>query len=252
MEENTNTIRYKVAELFNQEKFDEIIALLTDEMLKKVLEKEKNKAAELYIWRGNTRYNKKDYDNAIIDYNKAIDINPNYELAFYNRGSAWVAKKEYDKAIADYTKIIKPNSEYADTYYTDRGNIWKAKQKYDKAISDYTKAIKRNPYFANAYYNRGLAKKEKNVDPEEIKQDFEKYLKLITDENDIWAKYAKYYIEELNEKIEDPKLWSIKQLVNDIKDKLLIKEECVHYTSLSKLKKLILEESKFRISEETL
>jgi len=249
MEENTNTIRDKVAELFNQEKFDEIIALLTDEVLKKLLEKEKDKAAELYIWRGNTWYNKKDYDNAIIDYNKAININPNYELAFYNRGSAWVAKKEYDKAIADYTKIIKPNSKYADTYYTDRGNVWKAQQKYDKAITDYTKAIKRNPYFANAYYNRGLAKKEKNVDPEEIKQDFEKYLKLITDESDIWAKYAKYYIEELNEKIEDPELWSIKQSVNDIKDKLLIKEECVHYTSLSKLKKLILEDSKFRISE---
>jgi tetratricopeptide (TPR) repeat protein len=245
MEENTNTILDKVTELFNQEKFDEIIALLTDEVLKN----EKDKAAELYIWRGNTWYNKKDYDNAIIDYSKAIDINPNYELAFYNRGSAWVAKKEYDKAKADYTKIIKLNSEDADTYYTARGNVWKAQQKYDKAIADYTKAIKRNPSFANAYYNRGLAKKEKNGNSKEIKQDFEKYLKLITDENDIWAKYAKYYIEEINEKIEDPELCSIKQSVNDIKDKLLIKEECVHYTSLSKLKKLILEESKFRISE---
>ena len=42
-----NNLSKKAEELFRQEKFDEIIALLTDEVLKKMLEKEKDKAAEL-------------------------------------------------------------------------------------------------------------------------------------------------------------------------------------------------------------
>lgn len=244
MKENTNSLREKVIKLFNSGNFEDVIASLTDEVL------EVGKDAELYLWRGNTWYSRREYEKAINDYNKTIEINSNCELAFYNRGLAWVAKKEYDKAIVDYTKAISFNSNYADVYYNERGIAWKAKKEYNKAIADYSKAVEINVNFENAYYNRGLAKKEKNDDPKEIRQDFEKYLELIIDRNEIWAKYAKYYIEDINEKIKDPELSFIRQLVNDIKDKLLIKEECVtHYTSFSVLIKLILEESKFRISE---
>jgi len=206
--------------------------------------------ADAYYNRGTTWYNKKDYDRAIADYTKVIEINSNSEIAFYNRGLAWFANKKYYKAIADYTKIIKLNSQYADTYYNDRGNAWKAKKEYNKAIADYTKAIKKNPAFENAYYSRGLAKKEKNVDLEGSKQDFEKYLELAIDKNEISAKYAKSYIEDLDVMIKDPELRSIRQSVDDIKGKLLIKEKCIaHYTSLSVLKSLILDNSEFRISE---
>ncbi|MGV8093224.1 MAG: tetratricopeptide repeat protein [Mangrovibacterium sp.] len=277
MKKGTKKLCENVEELFNQKKFDEIIAMLTDE----VLEKEKNvelyllrgntwdnkkeydkaildynkaikinpKNAELYVLRGITWYNKKDYDSAILDYTKALEIKPDYELAFYNRGLAWVADKEYDKAIEDYNIVIELDSDYKDVYYNDRGIAWKAKKEYGKAIDDYIEAIKINPDSPNAYYNRGLAKKENNIDLEGSKQDFERYLKLATDEDDLWAKYARYYIKELDVMIKNPVLRSIIQLVKDIKGKLLIEEECVHYTKFCNLKKLILEESKFIISE---
>jgi hypothetical protein len=38
---NTNNISEKTKEIFNQEKFEEIIALLTDDVLAKILEEEK-------------------------------------------------------------------------------------------------------------------------------------------------------------------------------------------------------------------
>ncbi|MCK5486751.1 MAG: tetratricopeptide repeat protein, partial [Desulfobacterales bacterium] len=44
------------------------------------------------------------YDKAISDYNKAIEINPKDAEAYYNRGYAYGEKGEYDKAISDYTK----------------------------------------------------------------------------------------------------------------------------------------------------
>jgi len=206
--------------------------------------------ADAYNYRGYIWYYKKDYGKAIADYTKAIEHNPDFADAYYNRGLAWFAKKIYDEAIADYTKVINLKPVYADTYYNDRGNAWKAKGKYKEAIDDYTKAIEINLNFENAYYSRGLVKKEENIDLEGSKQDFEKYLELEIDENEIWTKYAKDYIKELDVMIKDPELRSIRQSVNDIKDNLLIKDVCVtHYTSCSILKKLILEESKFRIYE---
>ena len=199
MEENTSNLREKLENLSNKKKFEKIIALLTPE----VLEKEKDKVAELYIWRGNARYSIKDYDSAMADYNKAIEINPNYDLAFYNRGAGWVVKKEYNKAIADYTRVLNIDKHYADAYVS-RGNIIRTVRKqYDKAITEYTKAIEIEANLAKAYYYRGLAKKQKlakrqnNIDLNdiklylnEIKFDFEKYLKLTTDEKDIGTKYA--------------------------------------------------------------
>ncbi|MGV8090760.1 MAG: tetratricopeptide repeat protein [Mangrovibacterium sp.] len=206
--------------------------------------------AEIYVWRGNTFYYKEDYNNAIDDYTKALELNPDFAYAYYNRGLAWFAKKKYDKAIADYTKVIKLKPDYLYTYYNERGIAWKAKKNYQNAIEDYTKSIELKPDFENAYYNRGLAKKENGIDLRGSKKDFEKYLELAIEENEIWTKYAKYYINELSVWIKDPELWTIRHLVSDIKKKLLLKGKCItHYTGLSVLKCLILDKSKFRISE---
>ena len=207
------------------------------------------KDAEIYLRRGNAWYYKEDYVKAIANYSKALDRRQNFVDAFYNRGLAYVAIKEYDNAIADYSIIIKLDSDYKDVYYNDRGLAWKGRKKYKEAIDDYTKAIKIKPDFENAYYNRGLAKKEENIELKGSKRDFEKYLELAIDENENSTKYAKYYIRELDVMIKDAELRSIIQLVKEIKGKLLIEEECVHYTRFSILKKLILEENKFRISE---
>ena len=67
-----------------------------------------------------------------------------------------LTKSQYDKAISDYTKAIEINPRFAEAYY-NRGLAYGKKGQYDKAISDYTKAIEINPRFAEAYNNRGDA-----------------------------------------------------------------------------------------------
>ena len=204
---------------------------------------------KLYVGRGNTWYYQENYDKAIEDYTKAINLNSDFVFAYYNRGLASFANKKYDKAIEDYSKVIGFKPDF-DVYYVDRGNALKAEGKYKKAIDDYTEAIKINPDSENAYYIRGLVKKERNIDLKGSKQDFEKYVELTTDQNDIWTKYAKYYIEDLNARINDKQLSDIADLVAEIKEVLLIDEDCItHYTSLSVLKSLIFDGNKFRISE---
>ena len=48
-------------------------------------------------------YEKKgDYDLALEDYNKVIELNPNYAEAYYSRGMAYGKKGDYDLALVDY------------------------------------------------------------------------------------------------------------------------------------------------------
>jgi tetratricopeptide (TPR) repeat protein len=205
--------------------------------------------AGLYVSMGIAFYYKRDYCKAIRNYTCAIKINPDLTHAYYNRGLALFATQNYSKSIEDYSRVINRKEGYKDVYYLDRGNAWFAQKKFKDAIDDYTNAIQINSDLENAYYIRGIAKKEEGSDLASSKQDFEKYLELAIDKNEIWTKYAIDYIKELDAMIKDPALRTIKQLVNDIKKLLLIEEECVHYTSISTLQKLVLEESKFRIFE---
>ena len=51
---------------------------------------------------------------------------------------------EYDEAISDATKAIELDSEYADSYST-RGASYDKLGAHEKAISDYTKALELDP-----------------------------------------------------------------------------------------------------------
>ncbi len=116
--------------------------------------------AKAYNIRGFSWYKKGDYDEAIFDYTKAIELNPRYAEAYYNRGIAFDDKGDYDRAIFDYTKAIELNPRYAEAY-VNRGIAYGSKGQLDQAISNFNAAIEIDPKGANAYYNRGLAHRRK-------------------------------------------------------------------------------------------
>jgi tetratricopeptide (TPR) repeat protein len=66
--------------------------------------------------------------------------------------------KDYDKAISDFTEAIKLDPNYAIAYF-DRGMVYDETKDYDKAISDYTQAIRLDPFNFDAYNNRGEGQK---------------------------------------------------------------------------------------------
>jgi tetratricopeptide (TPR) repeat protein len=53
------------------------------------------------------------YDRAIADYTAALRIDPNYAVAYYDRGLAYRAKGDYDRAIADYEAVLRINPNYS-------------------------------------------------------------------------------------------------------------------------------------------
>ncbi len=75
--------------------------------------------------------------------------------AYLNRGIVYQRKGQYDQAISDYNKALEINPRFAKAY-NNRGLAYKKKGKYDQAISDYNKALEINPRYADAYLHRGI------------------------------------------------------------------------------------------------
>ena len=76
-----------------------------------------------------------DKEGAIADYNKAIEIKPDYALAYNNRGNARYNLGDKEGAIADYNKAIeiKPDDAYA---YMSRGAVHFLMKDTQKGIED--------------------------------------------------------------------------------------------------------------------
>ena len=70
-----------------------------------------------------------------------------HAIAYFNRGYDYGELGEYEKAISDYTKVIELNPEYATAYYY-RGICYRKLGEYNKTISDYTEAIELDPDYA--------------------------------------------------------------------------------------------------------
>ena len=113
-----------------------------------------SQTAKEYFDMGDSKYDLEDYIGAIKDYSKAIEINPNFADAYYNRGRAKSTEKG---AIADYSKAIGINPNYADAYH-NRGIAKLDLEDYEGAIADLSKAIEFNPDDADAYNDRGILK----------------------------------------------------------------------------------------------
>lgn len=110
-------------------------------------------------------------EKAILDYNKAIKINPKYVAAYYKRAMAKEFSKEKDilGAIADYSKVIElddASTEMSNYYhykcYHQRGFAkYFYLKDYKGAIADFNEAIKINPDCESVVFmNRGDAKNE--------------------------------------------------------------------------------------------
>ena len=59
-----------------------------------------------YYNRGLCKYDKGQYNEAIPDYDKAIELNPSFMWAYYAKGYAYFMMDEYDKAIQEFTKVL--------------------------------------------------------------------------------------------------------------------------------------------------
>ena len=114
--------------------------------------------AKTFYNRGIARFKLKQYDDAIGDYDMAIQLKPDYAEAYYKRGGTKHYLGQHAIAILDYDAAIRIQSDFG-IAYKSRGDAKAALEQYAAAIVDYDKAIRLKPdYHDSAYRERANAK----------------------------------------------------------------------------------------------
>ncbi|HEY9838245.1 MAG TPA: tetratricopeptide repeat protein [Vampirovibrionales bacterium] len=110
-----------------------------------------------YNNRGLAKFQIGDFAGAIADYTRSLELNDNEAVVYFNRGFARFNQGDYTGAIGDYTESILKAPEQTSAYFY-RGEAYGRLGNYQQAAEDYTRAIQLNPQDAVAYNNRGLAR----------------------------------------------------------------------------------------------
>ena len=167
--------------------------------------------AKVYASQARQKHLDNNYVGAIVDYDKALKLNPEDADNYYNRGLAKLtlgdfeaeqgntekARELYESGIEDSTQAIKLIPEDHEPYHNrsggklrlgqfskDQGDMEKAGQYYQSAIHDCMQAIRLNPEYVEAYINLGAAKinlGESKADQGDMAEIQKLYTKAIQD-----------------------------------------------------------------------
>ena len=132
--------------------------------------------AEIYKFRAKLKVRLADYQAAIEDYNQVIKLNPDDASAYKERADAKRKLSNHTSAIEDYSQALKLNPKDAFTYRASADAKHESSD-YTGAIEDYNQAIRLNPEDAEAYKKRGKVKVELGDDVEAV-EDYSQALKL--------------------------------------------------------------------------
>ena len=95
-------------------------------------------------------------DEAIEQFRRTVEINPNYTEGQNNLANTLLENGQLSEAIEQYKIALKINPKFAPTY-ANLGVAFIQEGQLDEAIAQYQKAIEINPKFAQAHGNLGLA-----------------------------------------------------------------------------------------------
>jgi tetratricopeptide (TPR) repeat protein len=115
---------------------------------------------EIYNNMGNTLSKLLRYDQAKFYYQNAINIKPDFFIAYYNLANLLKLEGKLDEAIKNYQLSIRIKPDYAEAHF-NLGNSFKQQAKFIDAEKSYKQAIFHKPNFAEAYHNLGVIFKEK-------------------------------------------------------------------------------------------
>jgi tetratricopeptide (TPR) repeat protein len=105
---------------------------------------------------GHALYNTGNYLAAADAFSEEIQRNPRSAAAWNNRAVARVRLGDLDDALRDYNRAIELAPNDPELYF-NRANALVAAGQYQAAIMDYDRAIQLSPTYARAIFNRGTA-----------------------------------------------------------------------------------------------
>ncbi len=108
--------------------------------------------AKAYNDMGNAYWSKGLHDKAMEQYRIALDLKPDYVEAHNNLGNAYLSQGLSDKAIEQYRIALDLKPAYAEAH-NNLGNAYLSQGLHDKAIEQYRTALDLKPDYAEAHNN---------------------------------------------------------------------------------------------------
>jgi hypothetical protein len=95
-----------------------IDSLLDVEEFYNKLDVQAEHAADIYCGRGIAFASQGQLDRAIMDYNKALELKPEYYKAYINRAIVFAQKKDFDAAISDFKRAVEIDPASGEGYFS--------------------------------------------------------------------------------------------------------------------------------------
>jgi protein O-mannosyl-transferase len=96
-----------------------------------------------------------DNDLALKDFNRVLELNPNYVNALGNRSKHYEMIGEFEIAIKDYSHAINVDKKNLHRWHSKRSRLYHLLKKYDAAADDLSQAISIKPLYLQYYLARG-------------------------------------------------------------------------------------------------
>ncbi len=106
--------------------------------------------------RGVAKWRLKMTKEAIADFNKSVELFPDYAIVYNNRGNALMDLGEPEQAILDFSRAIELAPGYG-AAFNNRGNAQLVLERKEEALRDFRKAVQLMPTNAVPFNGRGKA-----------------------------------------------------------------------------------------------
>jgi len=150
-----------------------------------------------HLQKGIDKFNKGDKQGAILEYNKAISLDPENALAYRKRGYVKFNISNYVGAIEDYNEAINLDpKDYISYYY--RAECNEHLNNWNEALEDYNKTISIDPSDPQcwSYFNRGKIKFFELKDYQGALDDFNKAKCTMPGYFELYRGIAKYNLKD--------------------------------------------------------
>jgi len=106
---------------------------------------DKHKMAEGYYNRGISHLQTKDYEKAMVEFQRSINTDPKFKMSYYAMGMVYDMMGKFSDAEKYYKETIDIDPEFSDAY-NSLGTIYMKQKKWKEALKTFQKALQNKMY----------------------------------------------------------------------------------------------------------
>ncbi|NND62848.1 MAG: tetratricopeptide repeat protein [Flavobacteriaceae bacterium] len=118
------------------------------------------KETQTYLSEANSEISNDKFEDAEVNYRKAIALSPSEEIGKYNLGNAYYNKAKNEEAMRRFAQAAEVSNSKKEKHraFHNLGNTFMNAKKYAEAVEAYKDALRNNPTDDETRYNLALAK----------------------------------------------------------------------------------------------